>query len=35
MWKRGMDFLFLALICAVVGRTLGLGTLCDHLRRRK
>jgi hypothetical protein len=30
-----MDLLFLAAIFAIVGLTIGLGALCDHLRRRK
>jgi hypothetical protein len=30
-----MDFLFLVTICAVVGLSVGLDTLCDHLQRKK
>ena len=30
-----MDFLFLVTIFVVVGLSVGLGALCDHLRRRK
>ena len=30
-----MDFLFLALIFAVVGLTLGLGAVCERLRSKK
>jgi hypothetical protein len=30
-----MDLLFLAAIFAMVGPAIGLGALCDHLRRMK
>jgi hypothetical protein len=30
-----MDFLFLALIFAVVGLMVGLGAYCEHLRNKK
>jgi len=30
-----MDFLFLVLIFAVVGLTVGLGAYCEHLRSKK
>jgi hypothetical protein len=35
MWSSGVDFLFLALIFAVVGLTMGIGTLCENMQRRK
>ena len=30
-----MDFLFLALIFAIVGLSVGLGTFCEYLRRKR
>ena len=35
MRRGGMDFLFLALIFAVVGLAVGLGAYFDHLRDKK